>query len=330
MRLRLSIRSDIDRVITMKKFIVLCIILLLSLHCKEDASRKIIIFHAGSLAVPMKHLKTAYEKKNSDIAVLLESSGSREAARKVRDLHRDCDIVASADSTVIYNLLIPEHADFCIDFATNEMAIMYHKKSRYADRINKDNWYRILLRDDVSYGHSDPDKDPCGYRSQLVWKLAEKYYRERDLYKRLRAGCPPRNIRPKEVDLIALLEAGVLDYAFIYRSVAIQHRMPFLELPEEINLGSYRFNSFYKQVRHPVTGKKPGEVIYHEGKAIVYGLTMVKNPQNLPDAIGFLEFMLGTEGRAIIDRDGQKPVNPPVSRERERVPERLKKLVRGM
>ena len=36
----------------------------------------------------------------------------------------------------------------------------------------------ILLSDDVIYSRSDPDADPCGYRSVLTMMLAEKYYKK--------------------------------------------------------------------------------------------------------------------------------------------------------
>lgn len=117
----------------------------------------------------------------------------------------------------------------------------------------------------VKYGHSDPNADPCGYRSQIVWKLAQRYYRVDNLYQELADNCPPKNVRPKEVDLIALLEAGELDYIFIYKSVALQHQMPYVELPEQINLKTTKYTDFYATATFDVTGKEPGEMITQVG-----------------------------------------------------------------
>ena len=306
---------------------VLTITTLIFTGCAKKDKRHVIIFHAGSLSVPMKHLEEAFEEQNPGVDVLREASGSRSAARKVSDLHRDCDIMASADSTVIHNLLIPQYAEFCVDFATNEMVLMHRDDSRYAGKINGQNWYTILLKDEVHYGHSDPDKDPCGYRSQLVWQLAEIHYNEKGLYDRLKEQCPPKYVRPKETDLIALLESKVLDYIFIYRSVAVQHHMPFVELPPQVSLGSPDYSEFYNRAAIKVSGKKPGETIEHRGKPIVYGITLVKEPVNKPDAIAFLKFMLGEKGRQIINTDGQKPVNPPVTGEYDMLPAELKSTV---
>jgi len=153
-----------------------------------QAGQKLIIFHAGSLAIPFKQICGAFIRNNPGVEVIREAAGSRTCARKIADLERPCDIMASADYTVIEKLLIPEYADWNISFATNEMAIMYRPDSRYAKDVNGHNWYKILLKKDVEYGHSDPNSDPCGYRSQLVWQLAEKYYQLPGLYNRLKSG----------------------------------------------------------------------------------------------------------------------------------------------
>jgi molybdate/tungstate transport system substrate-binding protein len=190
------------------------------------------------------------------------------------------------------------------------MAIMYRRDSTYAKTINSDNWYKILLKDGVQYGHSDPDTDPCGYRSQLVWQLAEKHYHVPGLYEKLRARCPLRNIRPKETDLIALLEAGQLDYLFIYKSVAEQHHMPFVTLPPRVNLGDPAHATFYKQATIKISGKKPGTFVEKKGAAMIYGITILKNAPDRKWAVKFLDFVLGPEGRAIMAKNGQQAIHP--------------------
>ena len=290
---------------------------------------KLIIFHAGSLAIPFKEMSDAFTRKYPNVKVYRETAGSRTCARKITDLKRPCDVMASADYTVIENLLLPDYADWNISFATNEMAIMHRADSAYAKEINGRNWHEILLKKGVEYGHSDPNSDPCGYRSQLVWQLAEEFYRVTGLYKKLRENCPPRNVRPKETDLIALLEAGQIDYLFMYRSVCEQHHMPFVVLPEEINLKSAVHGSFYKQAAIKVTGKRPGEFIMKTGKPMVYGITVPSDAPNQETAIAFVAFVVGPEGQEIMRRNGQPPVSPPrATGSVDRIPLQLKKLIK--
>ncbi len=288
---------------------------------------QLIIFHAGSLTIPFKEIATAFTKRYPNIHVQSEGAGSRICARKITDLQKPCDILASADYTVIDNLLIPNHADWNISFATNEMAIMYRPDSAYADQINETNWPEILLRKDVEYGHSDPNADPCGYRSQLTWQLAEKYYKKPGLYKALQQGCPLKNIRPKETDLIALLESGELDYLFIYRSICEQHKAPCLLLPDEINLKSAVLAPYYKQACLTVTGKKPGTSIQKNGKPMVYGITIPKNAPHRKEAALFIKFLTSPEGRRIMEENGQPALWPvTISGKIDKLPKLLQDL----
>ncbi len=181
------------------------------------------VFHAGSLSVPFREVSTLFEQRHPGVTVKAEAAGSRDCARKISDLGRSCDVFGSADYKVVENLLMPEHTDFNIRFATNEMAIVYTQKSNRANEISSANWCNMLLDDDVIFGRSDPNSDPCGYRTVMVFQLAEEYYGRPGLAKALTEKHGNKYIRPKETDLLALLEAGEIDYVFIYRSVGQQH-----------------------------------------------------------------------------------------------------------
>ena len=295
----------------------------------EDLSGTLIIFHAGSLTVPVQQLAEAFQKKHPGVTFQTESGGSRTVARKVSELGREADIVMVADYTVIDNLLKPDFAAWNIRFARNAMVIAYTDRSRYADEINADNWYRILLRDGVVYGHSDPNADPCGYRTLMVWQLAEKHYGVPGLYQQLADHCPATHVRPKAVELLALLDSGDMDYAFEYLSVAVQHHLRYVLLPDEINLANPDLADFYAQAKVEVSGSAPGETITKVGAPIVYGLTIPTNAPHPDLAAAFLAFVLGPEGQAILDALGQPPLTPPVADAPERLPASLQPLVTG-
>lgn len=290
---------------------------------------EVIIFHAGSLSIPLKQMAEAFNKQYPKVKVFREAAGSRVCARKITELKKPCDIMASADYAVIDTLLIPMFASWDIHFATNQLAIMYRPDSKYAKEINSSNWYKILLKKGVQYGHSDPNSDPCGYRTLLAWQLAEKYYKDPGLYKKLLANCPLQNVRPKETDLIALLQSGQLDYMFIYKSVCEQHHMPFVALPDQINLGSPAYANFYKQASLKISGKKPGTFIVQTGAPMIYGLTIPNNAPHRAWAIKFMAFILGPQGRAIMEKNGQQAIYPAtVSGDAAKLPPELKQLVK--
>lgn len=291
-----------------------------------DRGKEIIIFHAGSLSVPFKQLADEYRKLNPGVRILMEPAGSLVCARKITELRKPCDIIASADFVVIDELIIPEYASWSIKFATNEIVIAFREESRHASEIDSSNWMDILLRDDVIYSRADPDSDPCGYRSIMTFKLAEKYYRMPGLENKLTEK--DRNfIRPKEVDLIALVETGAADYMFQYKSVARQHNLKYVELPDGINLGNPLMNERYNAVSVDVTGKTPGSKMTMRGDYINYSLAVLTDAPNSKEALDFVSFLLSSEGVEIFRRNGQDPVVPPETEQPDMIPSGLKKYL---
>jgi molybdate/tungstate transport system substrate-binding protein len=298
---------------------------LLITGCQSSGKSKkveIMIFHAGSLSVPFRQLKDIYEKRNPGIRILLEPAGSLVCARKITELKKQCDILASADYFVINELLIPEYADWSIRFATNEIVIAYNDKAKYAKDINPSNWMEILLKEDVLYGRSDPDADPCGYRSVITMKLAEGYYKIPGLAERL-SSKNKDYIRPKEVDLVALIESNAIDYMFQYKSVAIQHNLKFIELPKEINLSDPSQADLYNTVSLEIRGNTPDEKIKVSGEYINYSMTIPFNALNREGAIDFMCFILGEEGLEILRKNGQNPIIPFSTEQPDKIPSRL-------
>jgi molybdate/tungstate transport system substrate-binding protein len=289
----------------------------------------LMVFHAGSLAVPFKEIAKAFSQEYPKVNVLLEAAGSRASARKISDLNRDADVFGSADYTVIDTLLIPDHASWTVRLAANEMVLAYTDNSRRVSEINSQNWHQILLEKDVSYGRSDPNSDPCGYRTVLSSKLAEIHYAVPGLAARL-FEKDTRYIRPKETDLLALLEVGELDYIFIYRSVARQHGLKWVTLPDEINLKNPAMADLYQQVSVEISGKTPGSTITKPGAPMVYGVTIPTNAPNPEAALAFVTFLLEQDkGVAILERNGQPSLVPAHSETYAQIPKSLKRFARA-
>lgn len=292
----------------------------------------IVLYHAGSLAIPFEALEKEFENLYPKVDVQRTSGGSTKLSREIVDLGKKVDIYASADYKIIDDALIPDYADWNALFSNNSMVIMYTDESKFADEINKDNWYEILLREGVNYGHSNPNDDPCGYRSVLCWQLAEKKYEQPGLYQELCDACPEENIRPKSVELISLLETGVLDYAFEYETVARQHAQAnpmfkWVDLPGKVNLSEIKHEEFYKQATLETAGSEPGQTVTRVGAPIVYGITMPKSGENTELAVGFMKFFFDVEqGLKILEANGQ-PIPEQIQVNGEGMPEELKELL---
>jgi molybdate/tungstate transport system substrate-binding protein len=296
-----------------------------------EVTGKVVIFHAGSLTVPFAEMEKRFEAMHPGVDVQREAGGSTKMARMISELHKPADIMASADYKVIDTNLIPEYAAWNIRFASNQLVLCYTDASRFADEINPDNWYEILGRQGVVWGHSDPNLDPCGYRSLMVLQLAEIYYQQPGLYDKLIANRPKENVRPKSVELVSLLKTGNMDYAWEYISVAAQHGLKYLTLPADINLGDYAMDDFYKKAKVEVTGSKPGTKATQVGQSCTYGVTMVKDAPNQTGAVAFMNYLLSPEGGLkIMEEMGQPvfiPARVPSSEMNDALPTDLQSLV---
>jgi len=292
-----------------------------------ELSGKLQIFHAGSLTIPFEQISEEFNKAHPDVDILAEGAGSATTIRKVTELGKECGVIGSADYLLIPELMFTRYANWYVIFASNQMCIAYTDQSRFADEIDGDNWYTILQRDGVSYGRSDPDQDPCGYRTLMVWQLAENHYDVSGIYDGLYEADGDL-MRPKSVELIALLESGDLDYAFEYSSVAEQHNLEYVTLPPEINLSDVEFEQFYAQAEVEIAGAQPGEKIVMVGKPIVYGVTIPKNFPRQDLAIAWVALLLSDKGMDIMAASYQTPITPARTNDVSKLPESLREYVK--
>lgn len=301
---------------TIKTLLNLFILVALTLSCKNPQNKvsmdnKVLsVFHAGSLSVPMKNLAAAFEKENPGVKVHLEAGGSLACVRKITELNQICDVLALADYNLIDELVIPKYAQWNILFATNELCLAYTDKSKKADQINDNNWFEILMDPEIRYGRSDPNADPCGYRTVLALKLADWYYPGGKEWQKL-LEKDIRYIRGKETDLNALLESQTIDYMFNYRSVAMQHGFKYLLLPDSINLSDPGLDTWYATAQVDVRGTGPGTKLTQKGASIVYGMTIPTDAPNPKLAEKFVRFITDPKkGRLIIEQSGQTAIEP--------------------
>lgn len=294
----------------------------------EEISGSLTVFHADSLSVPLKQIAAQFRTTHPDVDIRLEAAGSRECARKITELKRDCDVLISADCEVIEQLLIPDYATWCIPFATNEMAILYTDQSRRQAEINNRNWFDVLLDDKIAFGRSDPNSDPGGYRAVLCMKLAEKHYGRPGLAKDLLAK-DQRFVRPKSTDLLALLESGSIDYTIAYRSMASQYGLKCLVLPNEVNLKDPEQLPLYQSVSVTLTGRNPGDTIQLRGEVLIYALTIPMHAPNPAGAVAFVQYFLSADGgMPIIEKYGQPSALPSMTSTYDQIPQALRAFVR--
>jgi molybdate/tungstate transport system substrate-binding protein len=316
---------------------------------KKHKPVTITVCSAGSLGIPLSNLSEIFHKEYED-NVRIKTAGSVQVVRSVTELGWKCDVVAVADYRVIPMFMVPKYTDWYVAFATNQIVLAFTDHSKYASWLENhpNKWYVVLDKPGVRYGFSNPDMDPCGYRSVGVLALASLYYGNETILKEyvlskisgsraqvingtLHVYIPATFstagniiIKPKEVDLVALLESGSLDYAFEYESVAKQHGLKYIELPKQVNLGDPALDNIYgRVVVHILVGSNEERNITM--KSIVYGVTIPRNAPHPKAALEFVRLLLSSVGRKVFEENGQPFLKHPVGY--GRVPEGLRKYV---
>ena len=282
--------------------------------CTEKSSAPadaIIVFNAGSLARPLRAALDSFAA-GTKIKIEQENAGSVETARKLTELHRIPDLVGSADYQIFPKYLMPGETSWYARFARNRMVLMYTPKSKYASTIDSTNWYRILETKGVQTGRADPALDPNGYRSIIVMKLAEQFYKQPRLADRLVANSSAHIVRPKEVDLMGLLQAGEIDYAWSYESVAQAAKLPYVTLPSAIDLSDPARVAEYAQATVRIPGNSLKDSVEIKGEPILYAFTVPRNAPHKALGERFAAFLVSDTGKRIIAREHLDPLPAPI------------------
>lgn len=237
------------------------------------AADTIVLFIAASLTKPMQATLDSYAARTKTV-IQRESGASLEHIRKITELHRTPDLLLLADADVFPQFLVPKYASWYAEFARNRMVVAYTDKSKHAKDITPATWTKILSGSDVEIGRTDPNLAPVGYRTLLLFDLAEKHYKSPGLARTLIAHAPEKNIRPNAAELAALLAAGELDFIYDYQSVAESNGFRFIQLPPQIDLGDPKQAAYYQTVSVEVRGSTPGTKATFRGQPILYGATI--------------------------------------------------------
>lgn len=328
-----------------------------------DPSKETLRIHcATSLLYPLGKVEEDFENLYPNVDVQMEGHGSIQVIRHVTELGQNNDLLFVADYGLIpvmmYDTKMPDsdtsYTDYYIRFATNRLVLAYTDSSRYADEINSTNWYSVLVRPEVTLGLGNPQVASIGYRAVTAIQLAENYYGEQNLFHDLISVNmnPPMTsisdgdsytivvpevqnpsndklkLRTSEVDLTAMLDSEHLDYCLIYLSNAKQYGFNYIELPDEVNMGSIECESVYQQVEVIYEHQRFASIsLDRKGETVFYGVTIPENAPHQELAEQFIEFMLTGTGKSDFESAYHPVFSQSFTDNLEAVPERLQPLV---
>ena len=275
---------------------------------KKDVS----ILYAGSLVnIFEKQIKPIFQNLTG-YNFVGEGKGSVQISNMIIDGFRNPDVFVSADINPIERLInhSPPLANWLVKFGTAELVIAYNPQSNFASDLLKAGkgqiqWYKILEKDGFKFGRTDPQLDPKGYYTIITAKLANIYYNDSKIKDQiLGEDRNKKQIFPEEI-LKSILDSGQIDAIVAYKHEAIAKGIPYIELPDQINLSNTSYTQFYNQVSYKL---RATENIY--GNPILFSFTIPNTVQNTKGAVSFVKFLLSDEGKKILEQTGLNPMEP--------------------
>lgn len=241
------------------------------------------VFHADSLAGPMKALKAAFEVGNPGVTVNLVSGRSQELAERI--LNGDaCDVFAPSAPSAIDKGLIgkkvkgidKEAAAWSVVFSANEMVLITAKGNPLGIRKVID-----LAGEKVRFTRVTGEKDLATKRTIDFVRNVATLEGKPDLAQGIidRAAVDPA--KPHTVpQTIADVVSGKADAA----AVADKEKLEILRFPAMVNLSGEIRNA----ATVPATAKDPAT------------------------AVKFVRLLISGEGKALLEATGQPPIAPPI------------------
>lgn len=293
--------------ITLKSFAFLLFLTSVSFMGCGSPEGTVVVLHAGSLSPLIQEAFHRFRQNHPGVVLQSEASGSLDAIRKITELNKPSDLVAVADYRLIERISpVPRYHIFL----GNELVLATAKKELLPgppdNKVWEKDWSERISSGEYTYGISDPDRDPAGYYAHLAWKLAEIHYDRPGLYQRFLDSLDERWLRPRSSELVALLQSNALDFAFLYKSTALQNNLRFLTLPAEVSLAEDAHRDLYSRVSLQVTAEQPGSTVEMTGTPIRYAIAQT-NPDN-PWATRLLDFFLSPEVQQLYRELGYRSV----------------------
>jgi molybdate/tungstate transport system substrate-binding protein len=293
------------------------------------AKGSISVLYAGSLVNMMQNQIDPGFKQDTGYTVQGESAGSSALANEIKGKLRRPDIFISADPNVNKTLMGSANGNYVswyTTFSRTSMVLGYSPKSKYAADFKeaaagKMPWYQVLEEPGIRIGRTDPLLDPKGYYTIILTELAEKYYNQPGLTQKLLGTDENTKQIFPEQDMVSRLGSGQLDAGFFYLNEVKAANIPYITLPDQINLSDPALNSTYAQATY--TNTQTHQVDH--GGAITYSITIPSTSQNKAGAIAFVDYMLSAKGQSFLTQDGMLTTTPQLSGDKSAVPSQLQK-----
>jgi molybdate transport system substrate-binding protein len=245
------------------------------------------VFHADSLAGPMRDLKKAFEARHANVTIALTSGVSRDLAGRILKGDR-CDVFAPSSPAVIDQDLMGKKvagtdldaATWYVVFSANEMVVITAKGNPLGIRRIAD-----LAGPQVKFARITGEKDLATNRTIEFVKRAAAAEGKEDLAQKIIDSAPSDPANPVTVpSLLAAVKEGRASAGIVYYSAAVAARgdVDIVRFADSVNLSD----------------------------SIRNAATVPATARDTKNAMEFVAFLLSAEAQGILKETGQPPVVP--------------------
>jgi molybdate/tungstate transport system substrate-binding protein len=244
-----------------------------------DAHGSVDVLYAGSLVSLMQNQIGPAFKSETGYSVSGISAGSTALATQIKGKVHAADVFISASPDANTSLQGSANGDWVswyATFASSGLVLGYNPQSKFADDLKSKPWYQVITEPGFRLGTTDPATDPKGkLAAQALTDTASSQH----LPALAKITQKQSTVFPEET-LIGRLQAGQLDAGFFYRSEAVGAEIRTV----------------------PQVGV--------DLKAS-YTVTILDRAPHEKAAEAFVSYLLGPNGRAVLEQDGFELVTPP-------------------
>lgn len=245
------------------------------------------VFHADSLAGPMRGLKQAFEGRSPGLTINLVSGTSKQLAERILK-GEVCDVFAPSSPAVVEADLLNKRivgsdkdaASWYVIFSANEMVVITAKGNPLGIRKITD-----LAKPGVTFVRVTGEKDLATNRTIEFLQKAAASEGQPDVAQKIIDGAMVDPAKPNSVpDTVHAVKDGRASAGVVYYSAAVAAKdaIDILRFPATVNLSD--------KIRNAAT--VPGTA------------------KNAKTALDFVRFLLSDEGGRILLDTGQPPVVP--------------------
>jgi molybdate/tungstate transport system substrate-binding protein len=270
------------------------------------------LVYAGS----MGSLMDGALKAAAGQALKLDVRGRGQGANALADaiaggsIHPDVFLPVTAGPMLI--VMRAGKAEVAQPIARTEVVIVYSPKSRFAPRFDaaakgKDNWWEILQEPGMRFGRSNPSGDPGGRSIIFAMMLAARKYKQANLVEKVLGPTMNSEQIVAGKSTTARLLSGELDAGSTYKIQPGTLGLPYITLPEDINLSSQSVHLDNPDVSLSIGGES------YNPEPLVYYAAILKDAANREGATAFTQWLKSDEAQVLFrrykyDPPGEAPV----------------------